>query len=144
MMAYPETFESRVHPLLTVLRTIRIWCFLLATTMGWSTIASNSILIPDMYHHIPFLVCTVLSVVMALTLDNTRATIVTTALLVVLISLRGFELLLFADDSLANLQTRLVGAAIWWFAAGTTLCMGLISVAAVTRKRVEELVWKGR
>lgn len=112
---------------------------MLTIVMVWNALVSRGFLLHGWVRPLPYFVLAVTALVWHVQVWASRYVIYCTAILVVGTTMRGIEVLFFAD---ATLRGRLTGVSLWVTMAGTAMAFGILNLIAISRKEADEWVWQ--
>lgn len=131
------------HPLMHVARALRWWLVLLVLVMVWNAFISNAVLFPGLFRPIPYVVMGAVALYWLLDVWHARRVVVCSSILAVGTTMRGLEVLIFAD---INTRARLAAASVWALIGATALVFGIMNSVAISRAHTDaarKAAWKG-
>lgn len=130
------------HPISRSVLVLKIWLAMLSSMLIWNCIVANGILLTGWPRPLPWFVLAGAGVVWSFNPWNGKIVIACSSLLFVGSVLRGFEVLLYADQYSG--RGRLTGLSVYLTIGGTSLLIGILNLVVTSRKTAEEWVWERR
>jgi ABC-type dipeptide/oligopeptide/nickel transport system permease subunit len=132
---------TKDHPVRRAVNVLRGWLVMLMVMLVFNANIAHHYLLSDRANQIPFYFLAIVAGIWFFGIWKLETIITCCSIIAVGTSLRGIELLVYAEDY--TLATRFTGATLWWFCTGTTIVFGVLNLIAASRRAAEDQLHGG-